>query len=59
MAAAGKSLLRSTDNGATWKTIKGFSDEIVTITQSKELIVVVTPNQIQISRDQGKSFTSK
>ena len=59
LAASGKSLLRSNDYGATWKEIRGFSDEIVTITQSKELIVVVTPNQIHISRDQGKSFTSK
>lgn len=59
LAASGKSLMRSTDNGATWKLIKRFSDAIVTITQSKELIVVVTPNQIHISQDKGETFTAK
>ena len=56
LASSGSKLLASVDQGRTWKTHFTFSAAIGTITQSSELIVVITGSQVWKSSDGGKSF---
>lgn len=55
--ASDKSILVSKDAGLTWKKLASFKSKISVLSISTQAIVAVTGNTINVSRDQGRSFS--
>lgn len=55
--ASDKIIFVSKDSGLTWKKLTTFKTKISVMSVSTKVIVAVTGNTINVSRDQGKSFT--
>lgn len=56
LATAGKALYRSADRGVTWSKVSDFPESVSTVTQSSQIIAVVSGNSIFKSSNGGKSF---